>query len=129
VNIQNRIDSGLRNDGQVLFILAEQAQRPQGIPSGKMITDSDNLSFVYLLEAEEGYEHLYFTQAVWSLMVDVLKTDSVPSLSWKDELIALPGFKDELTMLIYNIEGNDNYGEAFSSAVEQAFSLILQPME
>ena len=26
-------------------------------------------------------------------------------------------------MLIYNIEGNDNYGEAFSSAVEQAFQL------
>ncbi len=126
MNVQNRIDSGLRNDEQVLFLLAE---KPQGIPSGKMITDSDNLAFVYLLEVEEGYEHLHLTQAVWPLMVDVLTTDLDPVLSWKDEIIALPGFKDELTMLIYNIEGNDNYGETFSSAVEQAFSSILQHME
>ena len=62
-------------------------------------------------------------------MVDVLTMNSDPVLSWKDEIISLPGFKDELTMLIYNIEGNDNYGEAFSSAVEQAFSTILQHME
>lgn len=129
MNIQNRIDSGIRNDEQILFLLAEQAEKPQGIPSGKMITDSDNLSFVYLLEAEEGYEHLHLTQAVWPLMVDVLNTNLVPVGSWKDEIIALPRFKDELTMLIYNIEGNDNYGEAFSSAVEQAFSSILQHME
>ncbi|MBO0585996.1 hypothetical protein [Sporosarcina sp. E16_8] len=129
MNIKNRIDSGLRNDEQILFIVAEQVEKPHGIPSGKMITDSDNLSFVYLLEAEEGYEHLHFTQAVWPLMVDVLTTNLNPMISWKDELISLPGFKDELTMLIYNIEGNDNYGEAFSSAVEKAFSSILQQME
>jgi len=126
VNIKNRIDSGLRNDEQILFLTAE---KPSGIPSGKMITDSDNLSFVYLLEVEEGYEHLHFTQTVWPLMVDVLTTNLDPMLSWKDEIILLPGFKDELTMLIYNIEGNDNYGEMFSSAVEQAFSSILQHIE
>ncbi|AMQ07467.1 hypothetical protein [Sporosarcina psychrophila] len=129
MNIKNRIDSGLRNDEQILFLVAEQAGKPQGIPAGKMITDSDNLSFVYLLEVEAGYEHLHLTQAVWPLMVDVLTTNLDPVLSWKDEIIPLPGFKDELTMLIFNIEGNDNYGEAFSSAVEQAFSSILQHME
>ena len=67
-------------DEEILFLLAEQAEQPQGIPSGKMITDSDNLSFVYLLEVEEGYEHLHFTQAVWPLMVDVLKSDVDPVL-------------------------------------------------
>ena len=76
MNIKNRIDSGLRNDEQILFLVAEQAEKPHGIPSGKMITDSDNLSFVYLLEVEEGYEHLHLTQAVWPLMVDVLKMNS-----------------------------------------------------
>lgn len=129
MNIKNRIDSGLRNDEQILFLVAEQTEKPQGIPAGKMITDSDNLSFVYLLEVEAGYEHLHLTQAVWPLMVDVLTTNLDPVLSWKDQIIPLPGFKDELTMLIFNIEGNDNYGEAFSSAVEQAFSSILQHME
>ncbi|NYF24003.1 hypothetical protein [Sporosarcina sp. JAI121] len=129
MNIVNRIDSGLRNEEQVLFLLAENAEKPQGTPSGKMITDSENVSFVYLLEEEGGYSHVYFTQDVWPLMVEVLKMDADPVLSWKDGVMALPGFKDELTMLIYNIEGNDNYGELFTSAVEQAFSSILQPKE
>jgi Family of unknown function (UPF0738) len=129
VNIKNRINSGLQQDEKILFLVAEQAEKPRGIPAGKMITDSDNLSFVYLFEVEEGYEYLHLTRAVWPLMVDVLTKNLDPVLSWKDEIISLPGFKDELTMLIYNIEGNDNYGEAFTSAVEQAFSPILQHME
>ena len=29
-------------------------------------------------------------------------------------------------MLVYNIEGNDNYGEAFTTAVEQEFEAFLQ---
>jgi hypothetical protein len=129
VNIQNRIDSALLNNEQVLFLLAEGAEKPQGIPSGKMITDSDNVSFVYLLEVGEGYSHLYFPEAVWPFMVNALTMNVDPAIYWNDELITLPGFKDELTMLIYNIEGNDNYGEAFTSAVEKAFSTILQHME
>ncbi|WP_318615914.1 hypothetical protein [Sporosarcina sp. YIM B06819] len=125
MSIQNQIDSGIRDGEKIRFLLAETAGQPQGVPTGKMITDSDDLSFVYLLEVEEGYRQLHFTQAVWPLMVDVLKSDIDPVLVWKDEVMALPGFKDELTMLIYNIEGNDNYGEVFSSAVEQAFQDIL----
>jgi Family of unknown function (UPF0738) len=129
VSIQNQIDSGIRDGEEIRFLLADAAEHPQGVPSGKMITDSENLSFVYLLDVEEGYRHLHFTQAVWPLMVEILKSDVNPVLSWKDEVIALPGFKEELTMLIYNIEGNDNYGETFSMAVEQAFSEILQNVE
>ena len=123
--MQIQIDSGIRDAEEIRFLLAETADEPQGIPSGKMITDSENLSFVYLLEVEEGYCQLHFTQAMWPLMVDVLKLDADPILSWQDKVIALVGFKDELTMLIYNIEGNDNYGETFSLAVEQAFHDIL----
>ena len=129
MSIQHQIDSGIRDGEQIRFLLDETADQPQGVPSGKMITDSEDLSFVYLLEVEEGYRHLRFTQAVWPLMVDVLKSDIDPELSWRDEVMSLPGFKDELTMLIYNIEGNDNYGEAFSSAVEQAFHDILKQVD
>ena len=120
-----QIDSGIRDAGAIRFLLAATADEPHGIPSGKMITDSEKLSFVYLLEVEEGYRQLHFTQAMWPFMVDVLKLDADPILSWQDKGMTLAGFKDELTMLIYNIEGNDNYGEAFSTAVEQAFREIL----
>ncbi|MFJ7932893.1 hypothetical protein [Sporosarcina sp. NPDC096371] len=129
MSIQNRVIDGILDGEEIRFLLAETADRPQGVPSGKMITDSEDLSFVYLLEVEEGYRHLHFTQKVWPFMVDALKLESDPVLLWKDEIIALPGFKDELTMLIYNIEGNDNYGEVFTSAVEQAFHDILQHVE
>jgi Family of unknown function (UPF0738) len=129
VSIQNQIDSGIQDGEEIRFLLDETADQPQGIPSGKMITDSDDLSFVYLLEVEKGYRQLHFTQAVWPLMVDVLKSGVDPVLAWKDEVIRLSGFKDELSMLIYNIEGNDNYGEAFSSAVEQAFHDILHDVD
>lgn len=127
--IQNRIESGIQNDTEIRFLLTETPERPHGTPSGKMITDSDEFSFVYLLEDEEGYSQIHFTQAVWQLMVKALKSDSNPVLSWGEETLILTGFKDELTMLIFNIEGNNNYGEAFSSAVEQAFSELLQITE
>lgn len=129
MNIQNRIHRARRNNDQVLFLLEEGAEKPQGLPSGKMITDSDNLSFVYLLEGEEGYNHVYFPEEVWPFMLDVLTTETDPAISWQEELIVLPGFRDELLMLIYNIEGNDNYGEVFSTSVEKAFSSILQQMD
>lgn len=125
MSMQIQIDSGIRDAGEIRFLLAEAADEPQGIPSGKMITDSENLSFVYLLEVEEGYRQLHFTQELWPLMLDVLKLNADPILSWQDKGMTLAGFKDELTMLIYNIEGNDNYGEAFSLAVEHAFHDIL----
>ncbi|WP_342510066.1 hypothetical protein [Sporosarcina sp. FSL K6-2383] len=127
--MQIQIDSGIRDAEEIRFLLAATADEPQGIPSGKMITDSENLSFVYLLEIEEGYRQLHFAQAVWPLMVEVLKLDVEPVLVWQDQAVSLIGFKDELTMLIYNIEGNDNYGEAFSLAVEQAFHDILSDVD
>ncbi|WP_203246012.1 UPF0738 family protein [Sporosarcina beigongshangi] len=129
MSIQIQIDSGIQDAEEVRFLLATTADDLQGIPSGKMITDSENLSFVYLLEIEEGYRQLHFTQPVWPLMLEVLKLDVDPVLAWQDKIVSLKGFKDELKMLIYNIEGNDNYGEAFSLAVEQAFYDILHDVD
>ncbi|WP_438316323.1 hypothetical protein [Sporosarcina sp. FA9] len=126
MNNQLRVETALKNENEFLFFLTSAIEFTNEIPSGKMITDSDELSFVYLLEIEEGYSQVHFTKAVWPLMVDVLKSDLDPILSWGDKLLPLIGFKDELTMLIYNIEGNNNYGEKFTSAVETAFKEILQ---
>jgi hypothetical protein len=47
-------------------------------------------------------------------------------VTFDENTVSLNGFIEELTMLIYNIEGNNNYGEAFSSAVESAFEEILK---
>ena len=111
---QLRIECGIQKGAEIRFLLTITPEHPIGIPSGKMITDSDELTFVYLLEEEEGYSPIHFTQAVWPLMVDVLKSDVDPILSWEDKELTLTGFKDELNMLIFNIEGNNNYGETFT---------------
>ncbi|WP_253724478.1 hypothetical protein [Sporosarcina sp. HYO08] len=123
------VNNGIQNGQEIQFLLSEEMNGPKGVPSGKMITDSDEVSFVYLFEDQDIYEPIHFTQAVWPLMVKALQEKAEPMLVWQDKAVPLKGFLDELQMLIYNIEGNGNYGEEFTSAVEEAFSVILQSAE
>ena len=99
---------------------------PEGqfVPAGQIITDSDNMTFIYLMDNGENYSYVFFEQDVWPQLVDVM-TSTDPVLHWGDQQAVLHNFRDELEGLIYNIEGNSNYGEAFSRAVEQAFTSIL----
>jgi len=120
------IDSGVQNDKEIRFLLTKTPESPLGIPAGKMITDSEKMTFVYLLDEEHGYGQVHFTQAVWPLMIVALDADTDPVLSLEEQSIPLTGFREELEMLIFNIEGNNNYGEAFSTAVELAFAEKLQ---
>lgn len=126
MNNQLRVETGLQNENELLFLLTSTKEFINETPSGKMITDSEELSFVYLLEIDDGYSQVHFSKAVWPLMLDVLKFDLDPILSWGEKELPLIGFKEELTMLIYNIEGNNNYGETFTNAVETAFKEVLQ---
>ncbi|MCZ2258984.1 hypothetical protein [Sporosarcina sp. G11-34] len=126
---QLHIEKGMKNTEEIRFLLAKTPESLKGTPSGTMITDTDKITFVYLLEEEEGYRHIHFSEAVWPLMVDVLKTGVDPLLTWGEETLTLNGFNEELTMLIFNIEGNNNYGENFPLAVEKAFSEILTSTE
>jgi len=99
---------------------------PEGTftPAGQIITDSDNNAFIYLMDNGEHYSYVLFEQDVWQYLVDVLKSED-PVLHWGDQQVVLIDFRDELEGLVYNIEGNSNYGEAFSQAVEEAFASIL----
>ena len=127
--IQIQIDSGIQNGTEICFSVTETSAEGKIIPAGKMITDSEKMTFVYLLDEEEEYGYIHFPQAVWPLMVDALKEDKDPVISYNDERLPLIGFVEELTMLIYNIEGNDNYGTKFSTAVEKTFAEILTSSE
>ncbi|QTD41230.1 hypothetical protein [Sporosarcina sp. Te-1] len=126
MRIQYRVNDATIHNETMQFTIDAANGRPEGSPSKKMITDSDELAFVYLFETNEGYNYIHFPKHVWPQMVEVLELDKQPVLKWNDELIGLPGFVEELTMLIFNIEGNDNYGEEFSTAVESGFNKILQ---
>ncbi|MEK3952801.1 MULTISPECIES: UPF0738 family protein [Psychrobacillus] len=119
--------SGVQLENDIRFTLEVLPNNPQLKAAGQMITDSDSMAFIYLLEDEIGYHYLKFGQEVWPLLVNTLKAVKDPSLQIGDKELILQGFKEELNMLIFNIEGNDNYGADFSRAVEEAFSEILQP--
>lgn len=107
------------------FTLLEGTELSELQAAGRMITDTDSGTFVYLLDDGEQFVHVHFPQKVWPQMASVLQNGGTPVLAASGHRLEMVGFADELDMLIFNIEGNDNYGEAFSTAVEHAFSQIL----
>ena len=123
--ITYNVKSGVQLENDIRFTLEENPMNNQIKAGGQMITDSDSFAFVYLLEDETGFHYVKFGRDVWPLLVNTLKAEEDPKLQFGDEELTLHKFKDELEMLIFNIEGNDNYGEEFSVAVENAFSEIL----
>ncbi len=111
------------------FSLNENESRIQIQPAGQLLTDSDNLAFIYLVEEGEGYSYLQLPQQLWPQLVELLKSNRNPYLLIDQERIELINFTDELQMLVFNIEGNDNYGNEFVEAVETTFAEILQSEE
>lgn len=112
-------------ENYVTFTYESQLPLLTLIPAGKMITDSEKMSFVYLVDEEDEYGHIYFPQSVWEAMILSLKSEKDPYIEVHNKKITLKNFNEELMMLIFNIEGNYNYGEAFSVAVEKSFHDIL----
>lgn len=124
--ITYNVHSGIQLENDIRFTLEVFPNNPHIKAAGQMITDSDSNAFIYLLEDENEYHYLKFGQEVWPLLVNTLKAVEDPSLQIGEKELTLLGFKEELNMLIFNIEGNDNYGADFSRAVEEAFSEILK---
>ena len=102
--------------------LNEKQNRIQIQPAGQMLADSDNVAFIYVVEEEASYSYLKIPQDYWSYLVPLLNTQTNPILLINDQEIELINFTDELTMLLLNIEGNDNYGNFFVETVEREFS-------
>lgn len=115
------VDSGVQNDLDIRFLLQEVPQELEVQAGGQLITDSDNQAFVYLMDVVDGYIYVQFPKTVWPLLASSLEAKNEPVLIWGQIEIPLENFREELTMLIFNIEGNHNYGEEFSNAVEEAF--------
>ncbi|MET3575671.1 hypothetical protein ACFFIY_08225 [Bhargavaea ullalensis] len=110
---------------QMEFLLKEGTVLPEVKPSGRMITDTDSGTFVYLLDDGEQFLQIHFPEEVWPVMAEALREGRNPMLTDGSRTVSLDRFSDELDMLIFNIEGNDNYGDEFSAAVESAFHEIL----
>ncbi|WP_397537296.1 hypothetical protein [Rummeliibacillus pycnus] len=119
------VQKGTIQDSHIQFDLQENVHDIKWRPAGQMITDSDDMAFIYLMDEEDGYSYVKFPQAVWPLLVETLQSKVNPMLKWNTEQIELVNFQDELQSLIYNIEGNYNYGEVFTTTVEETFAELL----
>ncbi len=115
------VDSGSQNGSEIRFLLQEEPLNLEVTAGGQLITDSDNLSFVYLMDSQEGYAYVQFPKTVWPLLAISLSSDQEPKIAWGESDIQLTNFREELEMLIFNIEGNHNYGTEFTEAVEETF--------
>lgn len=127
LDIKNKIIKVSQQGNEIHFILDPEAEWPlDSVPTGKMLTDTDRQSFVYVFDHDSGYQYAYFPQESWYGLVDLLLNEMEPFLIWVDQKIPLENAAEELQALVLNIEGNDNYGEAFSAAVEKAFQSVLE---
>lgn len=91
-------------------------------PEGRMLADSDHLSFIYILDAEEDFIYVNFPENVWGDLNNALKKNVPIFLQIdNDNRIPLLLFHEELEYLIANIRGNSNYGEKMVQAVSQCF--------
>ena len=115
------VDSGSQNGSEIRFLLQEEPLNLDVTAGGQLITDSDNMAFVYLMDNQDGYTYVQFPKIVWPLLAVSLSSNQDPKIAWGESDIQLTNFREELEMLIFNIEGNHNYGAEFTEAVEEAF--------
>lgn len=86
-----------------------------------VLVDSDQLSFLYILENESTFIYVSIPHTCWEAMQDAMKQDQAMYVRVNDREIELKQLKEELEYLIENIEGNANYGEELVAAVEKVF--------
>lgn len=107
------------------FSLNENDQKIKFQPAHQVLADSDGQAFIYLVEEGDNLSYVSFPKNVWPQLLEIVKREKNPHLQIGGKSIELENFYEELLALIYNIEGNDNYGEDFVKAVEETFHEIL----
>lgn len=103
----------------IYFSVYEEACVNQMVASGQVIVDSDACAFIYIVEEDGAYNYLSFPQEVWPALVEIVLTKEDPYLVQDKKLVQ---FAEELDYLLWNIQGNDNYGQQFVEAVEKQFA-------
>ena len=119
------IDSFSFKNDQLYFSLNDIELNRQFKPAAQMIADTDDFTFVYLLDAGDEYHDLRIPLPMWTQLKHILQTKQNPMLQIGTEVLELTNFYEELEMLVYNIEANYNYGSEFVQAVEDHFKTIL----
>jgi hypothetical protein len=120
-------DQVKEENNRLIFLTDDQEQMDEGaeiIPTGQMLADSDNLSFIYVIDTGEESVYVSLPKSVWSFLKKALDEQLDVEAQMNDCFVELKDLHDELAYLIDNIEDNPNYGDDMIEQVELHF---LQP--
>lgn len=88
----------------------------------RMLVDSDQFAFLYIVEDQDGFHSLRFEKDCWpALKEGYLNRTAFYAVLNEHTRLALANLNEELDFLLENIQGNGNYGEAFEEAVKAIF--------
>ncbi len=112
------------NEQTYQFIVNENELNDQMRGAEQVLADSDNFAFIYLVDVGDAYVYLRIEKQHWPQLAKVMEQQL--TVTDGQTTLTLPGFTEQFIALLYNIEGNDNYGEAFVTEVEATFADVLQ---
>jgi hypothetical protein len=87
----------------------------------RVLVDSEQLAFVYILELSDEYVYLSISHTFWPDLKKVLTKSAPVKLVIEENVIELRSLESEVSELIKNIEGNSNYGDEMVKQVESIF--------
>lgn len=90
-------------------------------PSEQILVDSENFSFIYLMEDAHDYTYIVIPETFWLQLKVVLDKEVPVWIHFENDEIELTNFYEELSYVVSNIRGNRNYGDDMVTKVEQTF--------
>lgn len=115
------INDAFIENNELLLVTGSEIAIADLTATGQMLVDSNQVSFIYIVEKENSYEYITIPEQTWSVIQEALLARVEVNLINKQDKLPLPGFQGELDYLIANITGNSNYGEEMVAKVEQVF--------
>jgi hypothetical protein len=89
--------------------------------NGQMLVDSDQLSFIYILESADEFVYAGLPHTIWTKLKEAKDKDLPVILQINENEIELTDLVPELNYLLENIKGNANYGDEMENKVVEVF--------
>ncbi|KGA97318.1 hypothetical protein BALCAV_0210945 [Alkalihalobacillus alcalophilus ATCC 27647 = CGMCC 1.3604] len=116
-----------KNDETMTLILEEviDEQLALELKDGeRMLVDSDQLAFIYILEDSTQFYYVTIPQELWKDLADIHRQEQRVDVKLTDQVtVELKALHHELSFLLENIAGNGNYGEELEKVVTSEFML------
>lgn len=91
------------------------------VPGEQILVDSDQYSFIYLMEDKDDYTYIILDEQIWPLLKMAEEKELSVWITFNEEQKELNNFLDEFNYVLTNIKGNSNYGKEMVTKVESIF--------